>query len=815
MVSYAESPRSHVGYTDYGDQWKDCEFESEVLGLNNSNGDGQTVDDQVIKVVASTDKALENSVAPLAAAVKEGKCSPEGMQSCNWPSRGGDWKLVFLPQVETSGIVDKSAPRKLVLNGGKSLCEVTKSGLSDPRISDPQKKASAEAATQSLEVPQFVLKMLEKKLARQKSEVVVDDQADIAQLSTNISQAPAKSKLQIPTSGAQRSTPKRGLSNPLKLSAATPAGGLKSLKAGKTPPSRVAASERALGFCGNMKASSGYFGKNGFPQTVDSPPVGGELETVANEHTGKRKFISGHLDDIRVEKLQKVQLDDVIQKRAATPGSEALPLWPEAIISGVVPSCNSRLLMDAEKSEWFFLNDSGVECGPFSYAKLKVLARSGSLLDGSTIYRKINNEQVPTLWKFLWDPSPAHENEKQSSEALRRLKTPLACQTTDDIYSPSDPLPRVVCEEGEVKTGGRDPVYKDGDAMEIHREDPQFIMYTGEKLHEYVMKAYRAQIFAAALTEGLDSWLLKKRSETGASTLVVASPQLCAHSISAPTPSPSTSHDSQATRRSHEGVLPADNLKGSGSGPTTCVVLPEGGALYATTQRDTQFGQLGASEGTALIKCVLMFCHLHYAYMIAFSLSNFNLGLFTDSLVDHEVVKGWRPNARETKQVSDYSMQQHSYRRRFIPADSSDDEDNMRVLEEKSTQLGLNQLKEQQIEAHVSDDVTVREMGCHLLKQPDILMKVFRCLNGNLRDLLAAGKTCKTWKLVVEKWKAEATSIDLSSLGELCSSKTISSLVVSFLLGGVLNLFLSHSLSTESDTSVVRFCLCRALEAVS
>ena len=76
------------------------------------------------------------------------------------------------------------------------------------------------------------------------------------------------------------------------------------------------------------------------------------------------------------------------------------------------------------------------------------------------------------------------------------------------------------------------------------------------------------------------------------------------------------------------------------------------------------------------------------------------------------------------------------------------------------------------------------------LIEPQLLMRVFRYLETDMRSLILASIVCKQWRAVFISFKKEMIQIDLSSLGSLCSDDIFQSLTVSFSSGGTNN-FLS------------------------
>lgn len=58
---------------------------------------------------------------------------------------------------------------------------------------------------------------------------------------------------------------------------------------------------------------------------------------------------------------------------------------------------------------------------------------------------------------------------------------------------------------------------------------------------------------------------------------------------------------------------------------------------------------------------------------------------------------------------------------------------------------------------------------------PELLVRIFSFLDVNLRSLILASATCKSWRVALDKFKREFEQIDLSSLGSLCSDEVFQS----------------------------------------
>ncbi|XP_050206422.1 histone-lysine N-methyltransferase ATXR3 [Mercurialis annua] len=135
--------------------------------------------------------------------------------------------------------------------------------------------------------------------------------------------------------------------------------------------------------------------------------------------------------------------------------------------------------------EWYYLDGSGHEQGPSSFAELQVLASQGAIKQWSSVFRKLDRVWVPV--------NPLTE----SSEVP--LKIPQEQITVSGDSSTSSKFQGAANNENNANSVG------------FHRQHPQFIGYTCGKLHELVMKSFKSREFAAAINDVLDPWITAKQ----------------------------------------------------------------------------------------------------------------------------------------------------------------------------------------------------------------------------------------------------------------------------------------------------------------
>ena len=124
---------------------------------------------------------------------------------------------------------------------------------------------------------------------------------------------------------------------------------------------------------------------------------------------------------------------------------------------------------------WYYLDGAGHEHGPSSYSELQHLAAKGTIMQHSSVFRKVDN-----VWLPVTVPETSHSKEE--------LVDPVgdSSSTANQMASASH---------------------------SFHHSHPQFIGYMRGKLHELVMKSYKNREFAAAINEVLDPWISEKQAK--------------------------------------------------------------------------------------------------------------------------------------------------------------------------------------------------------------------------------------------------------------------------------------------------------------
>ncbi|KAJ1698179.1 hypothetical protein LUZ63_006691 [Rhynchospora breviuscula] len=124
---------------------------------------------------------------------------------------------------------------------------------------------------------------------------------------------------------------------------------------------------------------------------------------------------------------------------------------------------------------WYYLDGTGLERGPFSYADLQCMVRKDLLLEQTSVFRKIDNTWLP---------------------AVKDLR-PYEASGTATLASSSS---------GTKCGAGLPPITPD-----FNMKHPQFLAYMRGKLHELVMKSFKTRELASTINEVLDPWLTSKQ----------------------------------------------------------------------------------------------------------------------------------------------------------------------------------------------------------------------------------------------------------------------------------------------------------------
>ncbi|VAI87563.1 unnamed protein product [Triticum turgidum subsp. durum] len=135
--------------------------------------------------------------------------------------------------------------------------------------------------------------------------------------------------------------------------------------------------------------------------------------------------------------------------------------------------------LSVKLGDWYYMDGTGHEHGPFSYGELQKLVKKGTIIEQSSVFRKIDNTWLPVV-KDIKSESAARDGGPRSSDSTSAL----------------------VEQSNTVVNHG---------AGRFHELHPQFVGYTRGKLHELVMKYFKSRELTLAINEVLDPWIAAKQ----------------------------------------------------------------------------------------------------------------------------------------------------------------------------------------------------------------------------------------------------------------------------------------------------------------
>ncbi|XP_021746148.1 histone-lysine N-methyltransferase ATXR3-like [Chenopodium quinoa] len=151
--------------------------------------------------------------------------------------------------------------------------------------------------------------------------------------------------------------------------------------------------------------------------------------------------------------------------------------WESSIVNKPKDRVCTANDLQLHLGDWYYLDGTGHEHGPFSCSVLLKLVNEGFLKKRSSVFRKLDKVWVPVISVI------------KASENMNQL--------VGDSIVPvgvSSVAPAVHGDSCSLSNS-------------FHSLHPHFIGYTLGKLHELVMKSYKSREFAAAINEVLDPWI--------------------------------------------------------------------------------------------------------------------------------------------------------------------------------------------------------------------------------------------------------------------------------------------------------------------
>jgi [histone H3]-lysine4 N-trimethyltransferase ATXR3 len=135
--------------------------------------------------------------------------------------------------------------------------------------------------------------------------------------------------------------------------------------------------------------------------------------------------------------------------------------------------------LSVNQGDWYYLDGTGHEHGPFSYSELQELVKKGIIIENSSVFCKIDNTWLPVM--DLKQDSAVRSAAQSSDSSSARMHS--------DQYN-----------FGMNRGSGS-----------FHELHPQFVGYTRGKLHELVMKYFKSRELTLAINEVLDPWISAKQ----------------------------------------------------------------------------------------------------------------------------------------------------------------------------------------------------------------------------------------------------------------------------------------------------------------
>ncbi|KAL3697909.1 hypothetical protein R1sor_011985 [Riccia sorocarpa] len=539
-----ESPRSHGGFANLGDQWKDGDFGSDVQGLDASEQHVPKADDKVDEKSSEvvSEARTEISVAkapPPVVHCKRHVPAEKKPEPWTWPARGGDWKLYVYPAENAQPVVGEKGPqvpmiaRKVVLNGGHPFCETGTRDTREQRRRDPRRLRDLQiqagdtfhhnSNVTKLEVPKFGHVLLLK-----------------GGTSPDVQPANLNHHLRVTTKVAllpENLTPLTSTPRTHPVPARTPVGGFSAgFKASKprrpssTLPSATGVGSKSRASELESEAGRGDAGKWQESSKRKMPIL--ERSTIVSKYRAAIPRVGGATDGRlkpvvdRMMKHSASRAEAVLRNRSSNQQDsvkeEASKAAPKQLFSK--KDLLSKETLNLNQGKWFYLDGTGTEVGPFAFGEIQELTSAGKLVEGSTVYRKSDDTWVhvskSSVGALGADASIASEDGLKSSLVSgAKSRVPESSVVVDrSRHCPPEPVPPAVTRSGNSLGT---PLPKDSEAAErdvmsdlsFHDVHPQFLGFTRGKLHEYAMKNYKSALLPAALYEGLEKWFQAKEKE--------------------------------------------------------------------------------------------------------------------------------------------------------------------------------------------------------------------------------------------------------------------------------------------------------------
>ncbi|KAJ7549235.1 hypothetical protein O6H91_07G046000 [Diphasiastrum complanatum] len=797
------SPQSHGGFSPFGNPWKggDCfgdahSFQGLGFDVNTLHGPLSSTS-SALEVQA---KGADEATIPMVATCSNATHQENHIDFRQWTLRGGDWKLVYPLDALPQGQYDIG--KKVVLNNGQPLCSVKKSGLPDPRKQFQEFSSVIDFSTarMKLDLPPWVRARIEKN----------HQSTDRLKGCSNPQQTQAHSV-----------QPRNSTSKARSLSLSHP-GSSKSEMGLHTVNLRSKSASHAC----NMLSGSGM-NASMEPRYLNQKLFKGAVEKGGTAHvaTGNERFSSLTKDMPEAKKCGSISVfpgatwsigalvcnrnsnmqqaiehcNNVPEKvNADVESSDSKlasgKLTPCVQVDGRMTSLGNPFMphsgfvtpkgdVNFQYGDWFYLDGTGHEVGPFSFAWLQAKVEDRTLVEGMSIFRKndaiwiplfvpnmvVHNSETPMVsvvdsevhddgsspgppgvsrepslcpsqsllsCAFKDFPCTKWASESGSSDFPRSLQTSQTNGDTDaHNFRPSIPsLHRIAdfdnginCLSNHAHSSALNRPSRSWDVQKVH---PSFMGFTRGRLHEFVLRHYKSHLLPATLHECLEAWLSGKKMGETANVFI----------------SPST---------------------------TTAQL-----ALHS----ETCSGKVLESEIPELFPSVSCKGSRH----------------IQQSTNSHVSPSGSNSKSEENTLtvLPTNSHMLGDMKRKLEAIDESDDEKTkQRRIVKKRRSLHLQEPGEDSgLETSIASDIyaagesmfsseEAADLKSMVQREPSwgclqekILSQIYHCFQGDWKTLACAGSTCKLWRKSAQAFKTELKYVDLSVLGVSCTDSVLHSL---------------------------------------
>ncbi|KAJ7518910.1 hypothetical protein O6H91_20G014700 [Diphasiastrum complanatum] len=775
------SPQSHGGFSPFGNPWKEGDFCGDALSFEGLGFDVNALCEPSTKTFVAVE--VQEVSIPVLVTCSDATPLEHRIDFRQLTLRGGDWKLVYpfetLPQgqMDTNVGFEKSIGRKVVLKNGQPLCDFEKSGLPDPRKRFQESSNAVDSCAQlKIDLPPWVHAIIEEKLQstdrlehsfEHKGEAYSVKQRDLtfkSHCSSFSHHASSKSEMSPHTGNLGSKSASRAFNNLLGSGTTTSVG---------------------LGHL-NQKSLKGPVVKAG---TIHVAPGNEQLSSLNKDIAEVRKCSSTAV-------LRTCSTGALSCKSGSTREQiiEHHNGGPEKVDTGLVENCDLRSgsgnpishvqvdgkvmvfentigEVDFQHGDWFYLDGTGNEVGPFSFAQLQAKVEDGMLPEGMSVYQRSD-----AIWIPLFAPNMAvqrleaprlpvvdhevHDNiSSPGPPGVGREPLPYQSQSLfSSAVTPSSDLPRSL-QGSQTILHGRTHVNSSHPSMaqfhlisdvedgincsssqghssvlnlpnwpwDVQKVHPSFMGFARGRLHEFVLRHYRSHLLPATLHECLEAWLQGKR--------------MCETINMLPSPNAVNVSASLLTEPHSRKLLESDM-------PDLFPALPDKALRNIQHHKSTSGSPSGVNS--------------KYAEENTSKVPPTNVMVGDSKRRLEPVVESEDEKSRQRRPVK---------RRRLLHLqDLGGDSGHEPSMSHPTDHPMLFNEK-------VADSKSMVQVEPCWGNLPEkLLRRIYHCFLGDLKSLACAGATCKVWRKAAQAFRKEISNVDLSLSGVSCTDAVLHSL---------------------------------------